>query len=280
MSQYVDVSGGRLFYTVAGSGEPLILIHGNFNDHGIWNEQASALASHYQCIRYDLRGYGRSSTPTSTFSNVEDLKALVDKLGLGQVTLLGSSSGGSVAIDFSLAYPELVRALILVAPSIQGIKYPISMMWHGTKNFINTRLKGQKKAIELFLANSFWHYYFPSDTKGEARLKVVQNASNSANFCRFSPKLSLAPKPYAFDRLHELNIPALIIVPELDHPFNVRTANAVHGKIENSTKITMQGCSHLPFAEEPEEFNRHVFAFLWNNGSEGLLNVAINSSGQ
>lgn len=266
MSQYVDVSGGRIFYTVAGSGDPLILIHGNFNDHGIWNEQVSALGSHYQCIRYDLRGYGRSSTPTAAFSNVEDLKALVDMLGLGKVTLIGSSSGGSVAIDFSLAYPELVQALILVAPSIHGNKYPLSMMWHGTKNFINARLRGQEKAIELFLANPFWHYYFPSDTKGEARLKVVRNASNRDNFCRFSPKLSLAPpKPYAFGRLHELNIPALIIVPELDHPFNIRTANAVHAKIANSIKITMQGCSHLPFVEEPGEFNRHVLQFLSNS---------------
>jgi len=184
MSQYADVSRGRIFYTVAGSGEPLILIHGNFNDHGIWNEQVPTLASHYQCIRYDLRGYGRSSTPTAAFSNVEDLKALVDRLGLGKVTLMGSSSGGSIAIDFSLAYPELVRALILIAPSINGNKYPISMMWHGTKNFINA---------------------------------------------------------------------------------NIRTANAVHAKIGNSIKITMQGCSHLPFVEEPGEFNRHVLEFLLNS---------------
>ncbi|RJX40246.1 alpha/beta hydrolase [Paenibacillus pinisoli] len=267
MSQYADVSRGDIFYTVAGSGEPLILIHGNFNDHGIWKEQVSTLASHYQCIRYDLRGYGRSSTPTAAFSNVEDLKALVDMLGLEKVTLMGSSSGGGLAADFSLAYPELVRALILVAPSIHGNKYPVSMMWQGTKNFINARLRGQEKAIKLFLTNPFWHYYFPSGTKGEARLKVVHHASNRDNFCRFPPKLSLALKPYAFGRLHELDIPTLIIVPELDHPFNVRTANAVHAKIKDSTIITMQGCSHLPFVEEPEEFNRHVLEFLSNSNA-------------
>ncbi|RJE83874.1 alpha/beta hydrolase [Paenibacillus sp. 1011MAR3C5] len=260
--QYVKVSGGRIFYTVAGVGDPVMMIHGNFNDHSIWDEQASVLSSHYQCIRYDLRGYGQSSTPTASFSNVKDLKALVDILGLSNVTLIGSSSGGSVAVDFSLAYPELVKALILVAPSIHGNSYPPSLMWQGIKNFIHVRLRGREQAIAQFLANPFWQYCFPAYAKKEARQRVVQNMSNSRNFCRFSPKLSLAAKPYAFGRLHELPIATLIIVPGQDHPYNIRTANAAHAKIANSTIITMPGCGHFPFVEEPEEFNHHVLDFL------------------
>ncbi|MFF2889607.1 alpha/beta fold hydrolase [Paenibacillus sp. NPDC057967] len=55
----------------------------------------------------------------------------------------------------------------------------------------------------------------------------------------------------------------MIIVPEQDHPFNIRTANAVHAKIAHSTKIVMQGCGHLPFVEEPEAFNQYVIHFLF-----------------
>ncbi|MFF2482407.1 alpha/beta fold hydrolase [Paenibacillus sp. NPDC058071] len=262
IQDYIDVSGGRIFYTVSGSGDPLILIHGNFNDHQIWNEQVDSLAAQYKVIRYDLRGYGLSSTPTAPFSNVDDLKALVDSLKLQNVTLVGSSLGGSVAVNFTLAYPGLVNALILVSPSINGRSYPMKMMWEGIRNFINTRLKGREKAIEAFIANPFWQYFFPSAGKDEARNKVLHNVRNSSNFCRFSPNLSTVIKPYAFNRLQEINIPILTIISDQDHPFNITTAESLHAKMNRSFKTMMQGCGHLPFIEEPQLFNQHILDFL------------------
>ncbi|AZS18321.1 alpha/beta fold hydrolase [Paenibacillus lutimineralis] len=101
-------------------------------------------------MRYDLRGYGLSSTPNSPFSNVNDLKALIDSLKLQNVTLVGSSMGGSVATDFTLTYPHLVKALILVSPSINGNSYPLKMMWQGTKNYINLQHNPQKLIRSFF----------------------------------------------------------------------------------------------------------------------------------
>lgn len=133
MQDYLNLDNGQIFYTVSGNGEPLVLLHGNFNDHQIWNEQVGSLSTHYKIIRYDLRGYGLSSTPNSSYSNVDDLKALIDSLKLHNVTLIGSSLGGGAAIDFTLTYPHLVRSLILVSPSINGNPYPMNMMWQGSE---------------------------------------------------------------------------------------------------------------------------------------------------
>ncbi|MCA1296249.1 alpha/beta hydrolase [Paenibacillus sp. alder61] len=258
----LNMDGGHLFYQVSGEGDPVVLIHGNFNDHHIWNEQADSFAAHYKLVRYDLRGYGLSSTPNTSFSNIEDLKTLIDFLKLRNVTLVGSSMGGGIATDFTLTYPHLVKNLILVAPSINGIPYPKMMMWQGTKNFINLRLKGRKKAIDSFIANPYWQYFFPSARKKEARTKLINNVSNPNNFCRFSPSLSVAVKPYAFHRLHEINIPTLIIISDQDHSFNKKSAETLHKNIKSSSKIILEDCGHLPFIEASNEFNQAVLDFL------------------
>lgn len=270
IQDYLNLDDGRLFYTVSGKGDPIFLIHGNFNDHQIWNEQVDTFSKHYKIIRYDLRGYGLSSTPNSSFANVDDLKALIESLRLHNVTLIGSSLGGGVAIDFTLTYPHLVQALILASPSINGNPYPMNMTWQGIKNFLNVRLKGHKKAIESFITNRFWQYFFPSKRKEETRKKVLNNVRKTSNFCRFSPNLSTAVKPYAISRLREINIPTLIITSDQDHPFNIKAAENLHNSIKLSSKIMMQDCGHLPFIEEPHEFNQLVLDFLSNRSSDSL----------
>lgn len=267
IQDYLDINGGQVFYTVSGDGDPIILIHGNFNDHRIWDEQVNSIFLNYKLIRYDLRGYGLSSTPLSSFSNVEDLRTLVDSLKLYNLTLVGSSLGGGIAVDFTLTYPHLVNNLILVSPSINGNSFPKKMMWQGIKNYLLVRLKGHEKAIESFINNPFWQYYFPSKGKEAARSKVIHNVRNIRNFCRFSPNLTAVVKPYAFNRLHEINKPTLIITSDQDHSSNIIVADTLHQIIECSSKITMQGCGHLPFIEEPLEFNQHVLEFISNQKS-------------
>lgn len=259
---YLDLGDGHLYYKVTGRGKPLILLHGNFNDHQIWNEQVEQLTESYQVIRYDLRGYGRSSTPTVSFSNVDDLKALIDFLKLDQVTLVGSSLGGGVAIDFTLTYPHLIHRLILACPSINGHRLPLRMTWQGIKNFYITQHKGKERAIEAFIDNPFWQYYFPASAKEEAVTKVLQNVRNVNNFCRFSPNLSKAARSSAIGRLDEITAPTLIIISDQDHPYNLQSAQLLHAKLRHSTKMIMQNCRHLPFVENPSEFNKAVLNFL------------------
>lgn len=259
---YIDVMGGVLFYESCGDGEPIVFIHGHFNDHRIWEEQLGTFSANHYVIGYDLRGYGHSDTPRVSFSNVEDLKLLIDSLALSKVTLVGSSLGGSVAIDFTLAYPDLVHRLILAAPSISGRKYPVRMLWQGIKQHFQVRLKGSAKTIESFITNPFWQYYFPDSKKEKAWLKTVANIREPANFCRFPPSLARVSKPYAIHRLEKLLQPVLIVIGELDHPFNKETAEILHAGLKNSTQIVIKDCGHLPFIEESEMFNSNVAQFL------------------
>ncbi|WP_341184695.1 alpha/beta fold hydrolase [Paenibacillus sp. FSL H7-0756] len=262
---YIEVEGGVLFHQRRGSGETIVFIHGNYNDHRIWEEQMERFSTSYDVIGYDLRGYGHSDTPRASFSHVEDLKLLLDTLGLTKVTLVGSSLGGSVATDFTLVYPGYVDRLILAAPSVSGRSYPARMLWQGIKQHIQVRLKGAEQAIDHFIANSYWDYYFPAATKEKARQKTIDNVRNPGNFCRFPPSLSRVPKPYAIHRLAEIAQPVLILIGALDHPYNRETAEILHKGIRRSTKIIFPDGRHLPFIEEPEKFSALTVEFLRDN---------------
>lgn len=259
---YIDVQDGKLFFTHSGNGEPIIFIHGNFNDHQIWDEQIAFFSPHYNTIQYDLRGYGLSSTPEHPFSYVEDLKTLIDVLQLTDITLVGSSMGGGIALDFTLTYPHLVRSLILVAPTISGAVYPLSISFHGIKNYINTSFKGSTKAIEAFINNPFWHYLLPSAKKETARKMVLANVQNPNNFCSFPPKLITETKPSALHRLHNIQVPTQILIGDGDHVFNKKNATLLSSQLNLATKIEMNNCGHLPFVEEPQQFNSLVYTFL------------------
>jgi len=252
----------RLFYWVCGEGEPVVLLHGNFNDHHIWNGQISALSASFQVIAYDQRGYGRSSTPQEAFSALGDLVALLDHLQLEQVTLIGSSSGGALALDCALAYPRRVKRLILVGPSVSGRAYPLPMLWKGITNYRRVQSRGKAAAIEAMLQDVYWQYLFPSPAKPSAGTAIEDNVRNPDNFCRIPAKLTTSPKPGAWKQLHTLHLPVQILTGSRDHRYNRTTAALLQKKLPHARTVIMEDCGHLPFAEEPEAFNRLVLEEL------------------
>jgi pimeloyl-ACP methyl ester carboxylesterase len=120
VSGHVNVGGASLYYEAAGAGSPVVLLHGLDLDHRMWDEQVAPLAHAHTVVRYDLRGFGRSTAGSHRGTHAEDLKALLDHLELGPVSLVGLSLGGGAAIDFAIAYPNAVRALILLNPLLEG----------------------------------------------------------------------------------------------------------------------------------------------------------------
>src|SRR5690242_18622677 len=120
------VNGTSLFYEVAGQGHPLVLIHGGYSNRHLWDDQFEALAQSYKVIRYDLRGYGNSAVVTADtplYADWQDLYGLLQYLEIEKAYLLGQSGGAATAIDFTLEHPEMVDALILVAPGVSGFDF-------------------------------------------------------------------------------------------------------------------------------------------------------------
>src|SRR5947209_17479056 len=108
---FLDVQGAPLYYEVAGQGYPLLLIHAGIADSRMWDEQFQVFARQYRVIRFDLRGYGQSAIPPNLFAEYEDTAVLLHSLGADKAHVVGIAFGGKIAIDLTLAHPEMVTSL-------------------------------------------------------------------------------------------------------------------------------------------------------------------------
>lgn len=128
----------QLNYTTAGQGFPLVLLHGNGEDHTYFKHQMGPFSEKFRVIAPDTRGHGRSPRGTAPFTLeqfAEDLKDFLDSREIGRCHLLGFSDGANIALLFALKYPEYVEKLILNGADLYpaGVKLstqaPIVLGW-------------------------------------------------------------------------------------------------------------------------------------------------------
>ncbi len=116
--------GGELYYEAAGAGVAVVLVHGLALDARMWDDQVPALEDIARVVRYDLRGFGRSTRDADTsYSHADDLWRLLDHLGIDEAVLVGLSMGGRVVVEATLAVPERVRALVLLDAVLDGVPW-------------------------------------------------------------------------------------------------------------------------------------------------------------
>src|SRR5581483_6192304 len=125
-----EVNGTTLYYEVAGTGHPFVLLHGHLLDRRSWDDQFAVFARQYRVVRYDQRGFGDSGLITKglRYSDRQDLYELMQFLGIKNAYLMGVSGGGALAIDFTLEHPEMVDALIPVTAGVSGFRPSEEMM--------------------------------------------------------------------------------------------------------------------------------------------------------
>lgn len=115
-------NNGNINYEVRGEGDPIVLIHGFALDSRIWEKQVEELSKTNKVITYDLRGFGKSSLPNGKYSHTEDLHELLKELNIQDPKIVGHSFGGEIAVEYALNYPNEVNNLVLISPSLRGVK--------------------------------------------------------------------------------------------------------------------------------------------------------------
>jgi pimeloyl-ACP methyl ester carboxylesterase len=248
-----------LHYSIAGQGTPIVLAHGFAIDSRMWDDQVPELAARYSVIRYDLRGFGKSGMRDEPYSHAEDLKGLIDRLGLGRVALMGLSLGGGAVINFTIAYPGAVRALIVVDPSLGGFGWSTEMT--GSQNEVQTtaRERGVDAAREQWLEHPL---FAPAMANPRSAGQVRAMVSDYSGWHWKNRDPGRPFKPPAIQRLGEIKVPTLIIVGELDTPDFHAIAKTLERGIAVSTRVTLPGVGHMANLEAPERFNEIVMEFL------------------
>jgi pimeloyl-ACP methyl ester carboxylesterase len=110
-----------LAHDVAGSGDPVLLLHPGVADRRVWQAQWDPLAARFRVIRCDLRGFGDTPIPPERFSNAADVVELLDHLDVERAAVVGSSFGGRVALEVAATHPEQVTRLVLLCPALAGL---------------------------------------------------------------------------------------------------------------------------------------------------------------
>ena len=258
----IDINGTGVYYESMGTGQPLVLIHAGIGDSRMWDDQFAAFARTYQVIRYDVRGYGKTPRPSSPFSTVDDLYKLLLALKLNPVYLLGLSMGGGIAIDFTLTHPDMVAALIAVAPALSGYNPPDTYreVWEEMELAYNAG--DFERVVEM--ETRVWvdgpnRRPDQVDPHVRARMKMMQTDLIVNHTEQGEP---LGIEPPAVGRLSEIKVPTLLIAGDGDVPYMLDIVNDIEVGISGSKKVIMAGPAHVPHMEKPQEFNQIVFDFL------------------
>ncbi len=266
-SGFAEVNGTRLYYEVAGEGHPLLLIHGGIMDSRMWDEQFEVFAQQYRVVRFDWRAFGQSDLPgTKPYSMRGDARALLEFLGIEKTHLLGISMAGSVAIDFTLDYPDMVEKLILVAPGVNGYEPAESEESEATYKEIEAAFDSGDIERGVELETRLWvdgPERTPDQVDPQVRRRVYEM---NLNTCRRIADIELPDTqklaPPAFGRLSEIRVPTLLIVGDKDVREQVATLDMLETHIAGAQKAVMHGVAHVPNMEHPGEFNQLVLDFL------------------
>ena len=252
---------GHLHYEVAGEGPWVTFLHPGLWDSRTWDPQFASWADRYRLLRYDLRGYGRSSRLTGApFSHVRDLAALLDHLGVERTALVGCSVGGGVEIDFALEHPDRITALVAVTTALGGFEEleEEEEWWAERAAPIEAAIEAgdHPGAVDAELA-----IWAPMGTDDEAGRRIREIAMDNIHELTMDESAIEELDPPAALRLGEIDVPMLVVIAAHDPPDMRRLGELVAREVLDGRAVTLD-TDHVPNLRDPQAFDDAVLPFL------------------
>ena len=260
----IGVRGANLWVEEAGTGSTVVLVHSGITDARMWDDQWAALAAGHHVIRYDLRGYGRSSIPPQPFTHHDDLLGLFNALGVESAALVAASMGGEVALAFTLEHPERVRRLVLVntLAGTDSRSEELRAGWREMERAFDAG--GLDAAVEIELR--MWvdgPRRSPADVDPGLRERVrMMDHALLAREAEQELASEGQPNRPTLDHLHEIDVPTLVISGALDMPDALVSAQRLQSAIPGAIAYEFANAAHLPNLECAAEFTTTVGGFL------------------
>lgn len=271
----VAVNDIRLNVERAGSGPPLVLLHGFTGSAANWEPHLAAFGRRFTVYTIDIIGHGQSDAPADLShyrmeQAVEDLSALLDQLDLASIALLGYSMGGRVALQLALAVPERIRVLVLESAS-PGIADPAeragrvradealatSIERDGLEAFID-----RWQRLPLFASQQ----RLPQDVQQRHRAARLANSPTGlANSLRGMGAGAMTP---VWDRLETFAASTLLLAGALDAKY-VKQGEAMATLMPQATRLVLPDVGHTTHLEAPELFNRAVLDWFTQSADGG-----------
>jgi pimeloyl-ACP methyl ester carboxylesterase len=262
--------GARIHYLRAGTGSPLLLLHGLLGYSFSWRFVIPALAQKHTVFAPDMLGTGFSDRPANLDCSLpacaERLLSFMDKTGIAYCHLLGTSHGGAVAMKAAALDPSRIRRLVLVAPVNPWSAHGKSLSWLLSRRLITALLfqLGPRIRVldEFYLRRVFGDpRRIPPDSLEGYRAPLLH-----PDFFEYplavlrSWNRDLRELELALPRI--AHIPTLLIWGSLDAAVDPASAVQLKHQFRNCRLVVIDGAGHLPYEETPEVFNRAVSEFL------------------
>ena len=258
---FIQANGLSHFVEKLGSGPPVILSHCLGCDAKMWNEQWAELAQDHSVIRYDLRGHGRSDSPTGPYL-LEDLAAdligICSALSLDAPHFVGLSLGGMVGQVAALQAPGLFRSLVLADTACQNTPDRLKN-WH--ERIEHVQSDGLDAVAESTLGRWLTDTYRASHTQRVKELESTFRATSAQGYVAcVHAILGLA----TLQRLPEIDARTLLICGDSDLSTPPATHEEMHRLIPNSRLVKIHDAAHLSSVNQPQLFTAALRQF-WND---------------
>lgn len=265
-TEYVELDGHWVRYTVIGGGPPVLLVHGWLASSRIWEQLARRLAQRFTVYSLDLTGFGESDKPTDGYGTRNGsrlLYAFCAHFGLTRATIIGHDFSGSMAVKLAADHPDIVGRLVLVATPAdeEQIDLP-TLLWITTLPLVGPIFFSLGRVLKPL--RKLWMRSFVFDP-GDLPEELVEDAGK--------PTPASAGKTYSVTR-HEISggrvarqariikVPVLLIAGEDDQIVDPRSVSDWGQQAEQAEIVLLDKCGHLPMVESPTEFSARVLAFL------------------
>lgn len=248
------LKGIRIHYLEAGSGTPLLLLHGNAGSGQVWRKVIPTISKHYRIIAHDRQGFGQSEANEfgdfSPFGYADELAELMQTLDISRGHICGLSFGGMVAQVFALRYPHLVNKLILVGTMADRTGRDVK----STLAALNS--KGWSEVARNLSQSWFYPGSDPNDVN-EAYTICIQSSQRMRELTvtalgTFDIK----------DQIYKIAAPTLILVGADYKNTPIEFSEFLRDNIPDSNLIIVPNCGHLVPVDQPDEFCNRVLEFL------------------
>jgi 2-succinyl-6-hydroxy-2,4-cyclohexadiene-1-carboxylate synthase len=252
---------------IAGSGEPLVLLHGFTGSSKTWFPVWNTLAQHFRVYAIDLPGHGQTFTPSTAqeceiYTVAEDLYAVIGELGLASFYLAGYSMGARMALYFASSYPPLLKGLILESGT-PGLKTKDERLARrNDDNALADRIErgGLTAFVDYWENLPLWasQYKLPAETRAKLRQLRLQN--RSLGLAASLRGMGTGTQPSLWENLPELAIPTLLITGDLDPKFT-SIAEEMYTALPHAEWVRVPETGHHVNLEQPDIYTRAIIDF-------------------